>query len=82
MQILTTKANVFGLIGHSQSIGDFGYLILIHSLWKREPSESLTWEGQMLGYKHHSFWSCMDTLREKTYLEDLWQSGKAPWKMW
>lgn len=50
--------------------------------WEREPSERLAREGQMVGYKHNSFWSCMDTLREKTYLEDLWQSGKAPWKMW
>ena len=50
--------------------------------WEREPSERLVREGQLVGYKHNSFWSCMDTLREKTYLEDLWQSGKAPWKIW
>lgn len=39
-------------------------------------------EGQMVGYKHNSFWSCMDSQREKTYLADLWQSGKAQWKTW
>lgn len=50
--------------------------------WEREPSGRLVSEGQMVGYKHDSFWSCMDTLREKTYLEDLWKSGKAPWKIW
>ena len=50
--------------------------------WEREPSERLVCEGQMVWYKHNSFWSCMDTLREKTYLEDLWKSGKAPWKIW
>ena len=50
--------------------------------WEREPSERLVSEGQMVGYRHDSFWSCMDTLKEKTYLEDLWNSGKAPWKIW
>ena len=35
-----------------------------------------------MGYRHHGFWSCMDTLREKTYLEDLWTSEKAPWHIW
>ncbi len=50
--------------------------------WEREPSERLVSDGQMVGYRHDSFWSCMDTLREKTYLEDLWNSGKAPWKIW
>jgi glucose-1-phosphate cytidylyltransferase len=50
--------------------------------WETEPSERLVREGQMVGYKHDKFWSCMDNLREKTYLEDLWQSGNPPWKIW
>ena len=50
--------------------------------WEREPSERLVREGQMVGYKHYNFWSCMDTLREKTLLEEMWNSNKAPWKTW
>lgn len=50
--------------------------------WEREPIEQLTKDGQLMGYRHDRFWSCMDTLREKTYLEDLWQSSRAPWKIW
>jgi glucose-1-phosphate cytidylyltransferase len=36
----------------------------------------------MVGYVHRGFWSCMDTLREKNMLEDLWTTGRAPWKVW
>jgi glucose-1-phosphate cytidylyltransferase len=50
--------------------------------WEKGPVERLTKERQLMGYRHERFWSCMDTIREKAYLEDLWQSGKAPWKMW
>ncbi len=50
--------------------------------WERAPSERLAREGQMVGYRHYGFWSCMDTLREKHYLEELWTTGKAPWKIW
>jgi glucose-1-phosphate cytidylyltransferase len=50
--------------------------------WEREPSERLASEGQIMAYHHPGFWSCMDTLREKNYLEELWASGKAPWKIW
>jgi glucose-1-phosphate cytidylyltransferase len=39
-------------------------------------------EGQLVAYRHDDFWQCMDTLRDKNYLEDLWQSGEAPWKTW
>ncbi|MFB3817851.1 MAG: glucose-1-phosphate cytidylyltransferase [Candidatus Methylomirabilales bacterium] len=52
------------------------------SSWEREPIERLARDGQMMGYRHYGFWSCMDTLREKNYLEELWSSGKAPWKVW
>ena len=50
--------------------------------WEREPLEALTEANQIKAYKHEGFWQPMDTLRDKTYLEDLWQSDKAPWKKW
>ena len=50
--------------------------------WEKGPIERLTHEHQLMGYRHERFWSCMDTIKEKSYLEDLWQSGKAPWKIW
>jgi glucose-1-phosphate cytidylyltransferase len=50
--------------------------------WEKEPLERLAQEGQLMAYKHTSFWQCMDTLREKLYLESLWQSGNAPWRIW
>jgi glucose-1-phosphate cytidylyltransferase len=50
--------------------------------WERAPVERLAKDGQLMGYRHHGFWSCMDTLREKNYLEELWNSGKAPWRIW
>jgi glucose-1-phosphate cytidylyltransferase len=52
------------------------------TIWERDPVERLAREGQMMGYRHYGFWSCMDTLKEKNYLEELWNSGKAPWKVW
>jgi glucose-1-phosphate cytidylyltransferase len=39
-------------------------------------------EGMLSAYKHHGYWQNMDTLRDKSVLEDQWQSGKAPWKVW
>jgi glucose-1-phosphate cytidylyltransferase len=51
-------------------------------IWERDPIEKLTRDGQLMGYRHYGFWSCMDTLKEKRYLEELWNSGKAPWKIW
>ena len=50
--------------------------------WERAPLERLAREGQLMGYRHHGFWSCMDTLKEKTMLEDLWRLGQAPWRIW
>src|SRR6185437_5527180 len=43
------------------------------------PLETLSKEGQLMAYEHHGYWQCMDTLRDKTHLEGLWQSGEAPW---
>jgi glucose-1-phosphate cytidylyltransferase len=50
--------------------------------WEREPLENLASSGNLSAYKHSGFWHPMDTLRDKHYLEDLWKSGKAPWKKW
>jgi glucose-1-phosphate cytidylyltransferase len=50
--------------------------------WEREPLELLAQEGNLAAYQHHGFWQPMDTLRDKLHLEGLWQSGKAPWKVW
>ncbi len=52
------------------------------TIWERDPIERLARDGQLMGYRHFGFWSCMDTLREKNTLEDIWNSGKAPWKTW
>ena len=52
------------------------------TIWEREPLEMLSRDGQLMGYRHRGFWSCMDTLKEKNILEKFWQNGKAPWKIW
>ena len=52
------------------------------TIWERIPIEKLSQEGQLMGFRHNGFWSCMDTLKEKNILEDLWSSGEAPWKVW
>jgi glucose-1-phosphate cytidylyltransferase len=52
------------------------------TVWERDPVERLTREGELMGYRHYGFWSCMDTLKEKNMLEEIWASGKAPWKIW
>ncbi len=52
------------------------------TIWEREPMELLAKHGQMQAFLHNGFWQPMDTLRDKTALEELWASGNAPWKMW
>jgi glucose-1-phosphate cytidylyltransferase len=52
------------------------------TVWEREPIERLTRDRQLMGYRHFGFWSCMDTLKEKNMLEELWASGAAPWRTW
>ena len=52
------------------------------TIWERGPLEALAKKGQLASYAHTGFWQPMDTLREKNYLEELWHSGKAPWKVW
>ena len=52
------------------------------TVWEREPMENLAKDGMLAAYKHYGFWHPMDTLRDKRVLEDQWDSGKAPWKVW
>ena len=52
------------------------------TIFEQEPLVSLAAEGQLMSFKHSGFWECMDTLRDKTYLCQLWDSGQAPWKQW
>jgi glucose-1-phosphate cytidylyltransferase len=52
------------------------------TLWERGPLERLAEEGSLAAFEHHGFWQPMDTLRDKIHLEELWESGKAPWKVW
>jgi glucose-1-phosphate cytidylyltransferase len=60
----------------------FDYIEGDQTEWSREPLEQLAREGQLMAYRHDSYWQCMDTLREKQILENLWHSGSAPWKVW
>jgi glucose-1-phosphate cytidylyltransferase len=52
------------------------------TIWEQDPLMKLASEGQLMAYEHHGFWQPMDTLRDKIHLEELWHSGKAPWKTW
>lgn len=51
-------------------------------MFEHAPMERLAADGQLMAYKHQGFWACMDTLRDKKNLEDLWESGKRPWAVW
>jgi len=52
------------------------------TIFEKKPLERLAQDGELMAYRHHGFWYAMDTLRDKNYLESLWQSGNAPWKIW
>ena len=52
------------------------------TVWEREPLTYLAHLNQLSAYKHSGFWQPMDTLRDKTVLDEMWQSGEAPWKVW
>ena len=52
------------------------------TIWERDPVERLVRDGELMGYQHSGFWSCMDTLKEKNMLEELWNSGHSPWNIW
>lgn len=50
--------------------------------WEKKPLVDIANDGQLVAYKHYGFWKCMDALRDRIELEDLWQGGTAPWKLW
>jgi len=52
------------------------------TVWEREPLERLACRSALAAFKHRGFWHPMDTLRDRVYLEELWNSGRAPWKVW
>lgn len=52
------------------------------TVWEREPLQKLAQDEMLSAYRHYGFWHPMDTLRDKNVLEELWQSGEAPWKVW
>jgi glucose-1-phosphate cytidylyltransferase len=60
----------------------FDYIAGDETLWEQEPLEHLALDNQLGSYKHRGFWHPMDTLRDRNYLDELWTSGKAPWKVW
>jgi len=60
----------------------FDYIKKDETTWEREPLDSLARKGQLVAYKHEGFWMCVDTRRDKEELEKLWNSNKAPWKIW
>ena len=52
------------------------------TVWEQEPLETLAANGELMAYRHTGFWQPMDTLRDRVHLEELWQSGRPPWKLW
>ncbi len=60
----------------------FDYIDGDTTVWEHEPLERLAAEGELMAYRHTDFWQCMDTLREKHILQQFWESGNAPWKLW
>ena len=52
------------------------------TVWEQRPLQRLAADRELMAFEHHGFWQPMDTLRDKTYLEELWSSGRAPWKTW
>ncbi len=60
----------------------FRYLKDDTTVFEKEPMQRLSAEGEMSAYRHEGFWQCMDTQREMKKLEELWETGRAPWKIW
>jgi len=59
-----------------------GYLGGDDAVWEQAPLQGLAEDGQLMAFEHQGFWQPMDTLRDKHLLEELWATGKAPWKKW
>ncbi len=62
--------------------GVFRYIDGDMTQLEREPLEALARDGQLMAYRHTGFWQCMDTLRDKKHLQELWDSGHPPWRTW
>lgn len=62
--------------------GIFEYIDNDDTQWEKDPMERLAKNRQLVAFRHEGFWQCMDTMRDKRYLESLWQSGSAPWRSW
>jgi glucose-1-phosphate cytidylyltransferase len=60
----------------------FDYIEGDSTQFEREPLEQLAKDGQLMAYRHDTFWQCMDTLRDRKLLEALWEAGDPPWKCW
>lgn len=60
----------------------FDYIEGDSTVFEKEPLENLAKNGELMAYRHNGFWKCMDTQRDKMQLEEMWASGKAPWKTW
>lgn len=62
--------------------GVVDYIAGDSTVWEREPLTRLATDQQLVAYRHSGFWACMDTVRDRQFLETLWTEGKAPWKTW
>jgi len=62
--------------------GVFDYIVDDSTVWEHEPLQQLAQDGQLSAYRHYGFWHPMDTLRDKSVLEEMWLNGKAPWQVW
>ena len=60
----------------------FDYIEGDSTVFERKPLERLAAQGELMSYMHRGYWQCMDTKREMDMLENLWQGGHAPWKVW
>ncbi len=60
----------------------FDYIEADETHWEKEPMEKLARDGQLMAYRHEDFWQCMDTIRDRKRLEELWAEGNPPWKTW
>jgi len=64
------------------SNGIFDYIENDASIWEDKPLSALSSGGNLIAFRHEGYWQPMDTIRERQFLEEYWQSGKAPWKVW
>ena len=60
----------------------FGYIDGDATFFEKEPLERIAKEGKLAAYRHYGFWQCMDTQRDREKLQQLWDEGNAPWKIW